>query len=78
MTTPPTLTPLQRAFVALEETRARLAQAERATREPVAIVGMGCRLPGADNPQALWRLLKEEREAIGPLPSERWDTQALY
>lgn len=76
--TPPTLTPLQRAFVALEETRARLARAEGAAREPIAIVGMGCRLPGADNPQAFWRLLKEGREAIVPLPSDRWDTTALY
>ncbi|MEP7211102.1 MAG: type I polyketide synthase, partial [Alphaproteobacteria bacterium] len=76
--TPPALSPLQRAFVALEETRARLAEAEGAAREPIAVVGLGCRLPGAENPQAFWRLLKEGREAIGPLPADRWDVEALY
>ncbi len=76
--TAPVLTPLQRAFIALEETRARLAEAEGAAREPIAVVGMGCRLPGAENPQAFWSLLKDGREAIGPLPADRWDTEALY
>lgn len=72
------LTPLQRAFIALEETRARLADAESAAREPIAVVGVGCRLPGAENPQAFWSLLKEGREAIGPIPADRWDTEALF
>lgn len=33
---------------------------------------MGCRLPGdTDSPAALWRLLVEERDAVGELPAER-------
>ncbi|WP_424862750.1 SDR family NAD(P)-dependent oxidoreductase [Streptomyces sp. MMS24-I29] len=39
---------------------------------PIAVIGMGCRLPGdADSPAALWRLLVEGREAVSPPPPGR-------
>jgi acyl transferase domain-containing protein/NADPH:quinone reductase-like Zn-dependent oxidoreductase/SAM-dependent methyltransferase/acyl carrier protein len=69
---------LQRAFLALEQTRARLAVAEGAAREPVAIIGIGCRVPGADDPHAFWEGMLEGRDAIGPIPRDRWDVEALY
>lgn len=40
------MTPLKKAFLALEETRARLAASEAAAREPIAVIGLGCRVPG--------------------------------
>jgi acyl transferase domain-containing protein/SAM-dependent methyltransferase/acyl carrier protein len=44
-------------------------------REPIAIVGMGCRLPGgASSPETFWRLLEAGRDAITEIPSNRWDT----
>ena len=39
---------------------------------PLAIIGMACRLPGADNPDEFWQLLLDKREAIQKLPSGRW------
>lgn len=40
--------------------------------EQIAVIGMGCRLPGdTDSPAALWHLLVEERDAVGELPAER-------
>jgi acyl transferase domain-containing protein/NADPH:quinone reductase-like Zn-dependent oxidoreductase/NAD(P)-dependent dehydrogenase (short-subunit alcohol dehydrogenase family) len=73
------LTPLQRAFIALEQTRAELAALQDAAREPIAIVGIGCRIPGgADDPEAFWQLLQDGRDAIAPLPRDRWDVDALY
>ncbi|ASQ92880.1 type I polyketide synthase [Streptomyces sp. 11-1-2] len=38
----------------------------------IAIVGMGCRLPGdTDSPAALWRLLADGRDAVAEPPAER-------
>src|SRR5262245_20136009 len=44
--------------------------------EPVAIVGLACVFPGADDLAGFWRLLVEGRDAIGPVPPERWDAAA--
>ncbi|MBN9416429.1 hypothetical protein ABS71_00090 [bacterium SCN 62-11] len=40
---------------------------------PIAITGIGCRLPGdVDSAQALWKLLMEGVDAVTDIPSERW------
>ncbi|MGP3655376.1 type I polyketide synthase [Burkholderia gladioli] len=46
--------------------------------QPVAIVGIGCRVPGADSPEALWELLRDGREALAEVPPGRWDLDAYY
>ncbi|WNG36081.1 acyltransferase domain-containing protein [Archangium violaceum] len=79
--TPPIeqLTPLQQALLALREMRAKLDAAERARTEPIAVVGMGCRIPGgANNPELLWTLLRDGVDAIAEVPAERWDIDAYY
>lgn len=43
-----------------------------APAEPIAIVGIGCRFPGASGPIAFWELLREGRDSIGPFPEHRW------
>lgn len=40
--------------------------------EPIAITGMACRLPGAEDLDALWRLLAEGRHAIAEVPADRY------
>src|SRR6266699_3317002 len=46
--------------------------------EPIAIVGMGCRFPGAKDPEAFWRLLHDGLGAITEVPVDRWDINSLY
>ncbi|MEU4548352.1 SDR family oxidoreductase [Nonomuraea dietziae] len=41
--------------------------------EPIAVVGVGCRLPGAEGPEALWELLMEGRDAVRQVPDGRWE-----
>ncbi|HEY9878954.1 MAG TPA: type I polyketide synthase [Leptolyngbyaceae cyanobacterium] len=53
-------------------------QKKKGLPEPIAIVGLGCRLPGAENPQAFWQLLCEGRDAIREVPSERWNVEDFY
>ena len=41
--------------------------------EPIAVVGLGCRLPGdIQGPEALWQFLSEGRSAVGQVPADRW------
>jgi acyl transferase domain-containing protein/acyl carrier protein len=44
----------------------------------IAVVGIGCRFPGADGPAAFWDLLRSGRDAIGEVPADRWDVDAFY
>lgn len=47
--------------------------------QPIAVIGMGCRLPGdIYDLKDYWKLLIEKREAITEIPSERWDVDAYY
>ncbi|MFF3246820.1 type I polyketide synthase, partial [Streptomyces sp. NPDC002870] len=42
--------------------------------EAVAVVGLSCRLPGAESPADFWNLLSEGRDAITPVPQGRWES----
>lgn len=46
--------------------------------EPIAIIGIGCRFPGAENPQAFWRVLRNGIDTVSGVPPDRWDVDALY
>jgi len=46
--------------------------------EPIAIVGMGCRFPGAYGPEAFWQLLRDGVDAITDVPASRWDVAQFY
>jgi amino acid adenylation domain-containing protein len=49
------------------------------SKEPVAIIGIGCRFPGkAGNPEAFWRLLDAGVDAITEVPPTRWNAKRFF
>jgi acyl transferase domain-containing protein len=47
--------------------------------DAIAVIGMACRLPGAsDNPEQYWSMLRSGRDAIVPIPADRWDAARFH
>lgn len=75
----PALSPLKRAFIALEAAQARVATLEQAAHAPIAVIGLGCRTPGGvHDAEGFWRLMRDGVDAISRVPSDRFDIDALY
>jgi len=70
---------MKRSLVELRKLRARIHELESTHKEPIAIIGLGCRFPGgAHTPDAFWQLLVSGRDAIRETPASRWDLSAFY
>ena len=66
-----TLTVLQLALLA-RRVREHPDQLSHVLREPIAIVGMGCRFPGGvQTPQDFWQLLRQGRDAVSTRAADR-------
>jgi acyl transferase domain-containing protein len=63
---------LQDALRAIEEMRLKVDALERARTESIAIIGLGCRFPGAPDPEAYWQVLHDGVDAISEVPADRW------
>ncbi|OBG32323.1 type I polyketide synthase, partial [Mycobacterium sp. E3198] len=48
------------------------------TDEPIAIVAVACRFPGAPDPEAYWDLLSGAVDAIREIPDDRFDVDEYY
>ena len=71
------LSPLKQALLAIEQLQQRLDAQEYDRREPIAVIGIGCRFPGhVSDPDGFWRLLTAGTDAIVPVPADRWDAAA--
>ncbi|SDP27884.1 amino acid adenylation domain-containing protein [Streptomyces sp. cf386] len=54
--------------------RASVSSGENARTQPVAVLGMACRFPGAATPEAFWELLVEGRDTVTAVPAGRWES----
>jgi microcystin synthetase protein McyG len=72
------LSPKRLALLVAELER-RLAARETPAFDPIAVIGLGCRIPGrANTPEAFWELLANGVDAIEEIPGSRWDANAFY
>src|ERR1700683_4276556 len=64
---------------ALERDRTAQRQPQPHHNEPIAIIGIGCRIPGAGaGPDQFWKLLADGTDAISEIPSDRWDAASYF
>lgn len=68
----------KRALLAMREMRAELQALRGKPDVRIAIVGMGCRFPGASSPEAFWDMLCNKRNGVTEVPAERWDSARLF
>lgn len=63
----------------LETQEIKNQDTEQNVREQdIAIIGMACKIPGADNIEQYWDLLNEGRSAIRDVPTDRWFNQHYF
>ena len=80
------MSPLKQALLKLntmqnriEDLQDRLDEATGGQGESLAVIGLGCRLPGSvDGPESFWDLLRSGTDAITEIPPDRWDVDAYY
>jgi acyl transferase domain-containing protein len=48
------------------------------TKGLIAIIGIGCRFPGANGPENFWQLLKDGADVITEVPSDRFDLDTFF
>ena len=70
--------PTGRVVAMLDAALVKLEAVQRARSEPIAVVGLSCRFPGADSADAYWRLLRDGVDATGEVPPDRWDAAAWF
>ena len=62
-----------------QETASKVSASSGKTKEPIAIIGIGCRFPGgANSPEAFWKLLRDGVDAITEVPADRWNADSFY
>ncbi|XP_071805669.1 uncharacterized protein [Asterias amurensis] len=48
-------------------------------RCPIAIVGIGCRMPGGvDSPKAFWDVLVNQQDMVSEVPADRWSLESFH
>jgi amino acid adenylation domain-containing protein len=72
------LTPLQKATLAIKRLRQRVDTLESAARQPIAVIGLACKLPGGENAEAFWRLLEAGGDGTMEIPADRWEVDRYY
>jgi acyl transferase domain-containing protein len=70
---------LRKAATIIQRLEQKIRALELARSEPIALVGIGCRLPGGVHDlESLWELMQRGTDAVEPIPSARFDGTRSY
>ncbi|MBT3221748.1 MAG: polyketide synthase, partial [Proteobacteria bacterium] len=64
--------PLNKAVLAIKKLSRKVEMLEARRKEPIAIVGMGCRFPAGNSIQTYWESLVAGTDAVVRIPESRW------
>jgi len=65
-------TTLYKALLMIRKLKKLLQEKNNTYMEPIAIVGLSCRFPGAHNKNEFWNILANGKNSISKIPDERW------
>ncbi|MHC5609966.1 MAG: type I polyketide synthase [Nostoc sp.] len=69
---------LENSVLVIQKLESQLNQLEREKTEPIAIIGMSCRFPGAKDPESFWKILRSGTNMAREIPEDRWDIKNYY
>lgn len=81
MTQPDLRAQLMDSLRMIKELESALSERDAAgrTAEPIAVTGLGCRMPGGgDDPVGFWRVLSDGVDTVSDFPAERGDLTSLF
>lgn len=64
---------LKKALYAIKKLKQQLLEQQNDHYQPIAIIGMSCRFPEANNIDEYWQLLCNGKNVISPIPEQRWE-----
>ena len=72
------LVPISAVKLALMAKQVRADSRNVLAADPIAVVGMACRVPGADSPDQFWQLLCNGIDTVSTIPTDRWDANSWF
>lgn len=69
---------LKSSILKIQEKDRRIRELEAERDEPVAIIGLSCRFPGAADPEAFWTLIEDGKDAVTTMTDQRWHMDDYY
>lgn len=69
---------MKEASKKIAQLQSEIDRLKQVKTEPIAIVGLGCRFPGANDPEEFWQLLRDGKDAISTVPKDRWSLEDYY
>lgn len=68
-----------RLALAIKRFREERPDADLLSAEPIAVVGIGCRMPGkVKSPEDFWQILKSKTDTVTEIPADRWVADDYY